>query len=55
LALALALVWGVASPLSLAAWERSGRSVCAPLVLEVGVRLSVDVWRPRYVRAKNLK
>jgi hypothetical protein len=33
----------------------SRRSVCAPLVLEVGVRLRVDGMRPCYVRAKYLK
>ncbi|MGA7815444.1 hypothetical protein, partial [Caballeronia sp.] len=32
-----------------------GRSVCAPLVLEGGVRLRVKYLGPRYVRAKNLK
>jgi len=34
---------------------RSRRSVCAPLVLEGGVRLRVDEWGLCYVRAKNLK
>ena len=31
------------------------RSVCVRLVLEEGVRLRVDAWGPRYVRAKDLK
>ena len=29
--------------------------MCAPYLRKVGVRLSVDVWGPYYVRAKNLK
>ena len=29
--------------------------MCAPLVLEGGVRLSVDEWERYYVRAKNRK
>ncbi len=31
------------------------RSVCVPLVLEVGVQVRVDEWDRHYVRAKDLK
>ena len=48
------VIKSLALPLAATDWAVEAKR-CAPLVLEVGVRLRVDVWDRHYVRAKSLK